>query len=372
MAKLIRLLPILILSAFLIFAAACSEEDNPTDSPPVRTRLYKMGFSFSPTVFQSANPNQFIANFDSRADLITIHWSGDVPWELMGACPDLDVCNPDFDANLLFINDELHQAISGMRSYTTPFKVDPNKRVYLAMSPLSNERDSVSYLYGNRQSNPSANTFADSTIRARYKRFVNYMIDKFDPDYFSQSIETNMYVDHNRPDFPNLISLLAEIKAELAISHPDLMVAPTIQWEFYRDNWLDPAEQPLMDSMMNHWSDLGDFYPISTYPNIKLNLGSVDSTLYEFDQFGIDLDASSKVMISECGTQPNLQAEMLRLLSDILKKHDPIALNYFFLEDMDHLGFPAPFLDIGLYNDALSPTLTPHPGLAVWDSLYAK
>lgn len=350
--------------------AACSRDDNPVETP-VGTRPYKMGFSFFPTLYQSVDANQFIANFNARSDLITIHWSGDVPWELIDSCPDLDNCNPVSNANLLFINDNLQAAITGLQTYTGAFKAASNKRVYLAMSPLSNERDSVAYLYGNRQSNPPANTFTDPTIRASYKLFVTYMIDKFQPDYFSQAIETNMYVDHNRPDYPHLISLLAEIKAELAVSHPNLLVAPTIQWEFYRDSWLDPAEQPLLDSMMSRWTDLGDYYPISTYPNVKLNLGSVDSTLYRFDQFGIDLAADAKVMISECGTQPNLQADMLRVLSDFLQAHEPIAIDYFFLEDMDHLPFPPSFLDIGLYNDAASPALTPHPGLAVWDSLFA-
>lgn len=372
MVRVTRLVLPLLIATTLILATACSEEDSPTESAPVSTRPYQMGFSFFPTLFQSANANLFVASFNARADLITIHWSGDVPWELIDFCPDLDNCNPVAGTNLSAINDDLQQAITGLQTYTDAFRTDPDKRVYLAMSPLSNERDSVSYLYGTRPSNPPANTFADSTIRANYKRFVTYLIEKFQPDYFSQCIETNMYVDHNRPDFPNLISLLAEVKAELALSHPALPVAPTIQWEFYRDNWLDPAEQPLVDSMMNHWSDLGDYYPISTYPNIKLNLGSVDSTLYEFDQFGIDLDATSRVMISECGIQPNLQAGMLRVLSDLVQKYDPIAIDYFFLEDMDHLAFPLPFLNIGLYNDENSPTLTPHPGLAVWDSLFAK
>ena len=372
MLKSARTLLVIFVAALITMAAGCSKDDNPVDTLPVSTRPYKMGFSFFPTLYQSADPNQFLTNFNARADLITIHWSGDVPWRLLDICPDLDNCTPVGDTTLLAISNELQLAVNGLQTYTSAFKTAANKRVYLAMSPLSNERDSVSYLYGGHESPPPANNFADADVRANYKAFVNYMIDKFQPDYFSQSIETNMYINHNRPDYPNLISLLAEIKAELAISHPNLLVAPTIQWEFYRDSWLDPAEMPLLDSMMNHWADLGDFYPFSTYPNIKLNIGSVDSTLYEFDQFGIDLDASSKVMISECGVQPNLQAEMLRLLSDLLQQHDPIALDYFFLEDMDHLSFPPSFVNVGLYNDINSPTLTPHPGLAVWDSLFAE
>jgi len=275
------------------------------------------------------------------------------------------------NANLLFIVDNLQQAIAGLQPYTQAFKSNPNKRVYLAMSPLSNERDSVSYLYGNRQSNPPANNFADPQIRAFYKRFVIYLIDKFDPDFFSSCIETNMYVDHNRPDFPNLVSLLEEIKAELAISHPNLPVAPTIQWEFYRDSWLDPLEEPLLDSLVSNWSAVGDYWPISTYPNIKLNITSVDTTLYEFDQFGIDIAPTDMMMIAECGVQPSLQGEMLRTLVYLLEQHEPIALDYFFLEDMDHLPFPPSFLDVGLYDDQNSPTLTPHSGLAVWDSLFA-
>jgi len=63
---------IFLLGCACLLVLACSEDDNnPVDSPPSQ-RPYKMGFSFFPTVFQSAEPNQFITNFQARSDFISI------------------------------------------------------------------------------------------------------------------------------------------------------------------------------------------------------------------------------------------------------------------------------------------------------------
>ncbi len=330
-----------------------------------------MGFALYPTVFQSALPQQYVMNFRTRADLVTVHWDGNVPWPLLARCPDLGNCDPGGDSLLMAMQDNLNQTVEGLRNQTGIFKRDPERLVYLALSPLNIDRDGIVSTYAGLRATPPGATFATPAVTEHYVRFVSYLVAQFDPDYFSPVIEINMYAVNQPGDFLNLIALAQDVYEAIKTEHPMLPMAPTIQWEFYKVGWDTQARHPLLDSLSTNWARFADFYALSTYPNIQLDRSSVDSTWYRFDQYGLDDITQSQLMISECGVQPLMQRDMLQTLSRLLQRYKGIALNYFFLEDMDHLDFPPSFKDVGLYHDKQSPTLTPHPGLATWDSLYA-
>ncbi|GAB4329272.1 MAG: hypothetical protein Kow0074_25720 [Candidatus Zixiibacteriota bacterium] len=344
---------------------------NGSTAPEGHGRNYQMGFSFYPTVFQSAQPQQFVMNFRVRADLVTVHWDGNIPWPLLAKCPDLENCDPGDDSLLIAMHANLKQTVQGLVQQTGFFKRDPNKSVYLAVSPLNIDRDAIVNTYAGLRAEPPGSTFAAPEVTEYYNRFVTYMVTQFEPDYFTQVIEINMYAVNRPDDFMNLVRLAQDVFETIKTDHPLMPTAPTIQWEFYKVGWDTPGRSGLLDSLASNWYDYADFYAFSTYPNIRLDQTTVDSSWYRFDQYGLGNVANSALMISECGIQPLMQRDLLRTLSRLLQRHNGIALNYFFLEDMDHLDFPPSFRDVGLYHDKQSPTLTPHPGLAAWDSLYA-
>jgi len=352
-----------------LLAWSCS--DNGSTKPETHSRSYYMGFSFYPTVFQSAQPTQFVVNFRARADMVTIHWDGNVPWGLLARCDDLANCDAGSDSLLIVMQANLKETVDGLVVQTNSFRQSGDRAVYLATSPLNIDRDAIVNTYAGLRTDPPSPTFADPAVADAYKRFVMYLVEKFEPNYYSQVIELNMYAINQPNDFANLVQLAEETYDTVKAEYPSLPIAPTIQWEFYKVGWDTPGRRHLLDSLATHWVNFGDYFPISTYPNIQLDRSSVDSTWYRFDQYGLETVAGASLMISECGIQPLMQQDMLRTLSRLLESHGGIALDYFFLEDMDHLMFPPSFKDVGLYHDKQSPTLTPHPGLATWDSLFA-
>ena len=353
----------------VFFITGCNKTDEVVT--PETNGNPSMGFAFFPGVFMSSDGNRFITNFNARSNMISIHWSGDVPWALLSECPDLNNCTPS-DPGLVQDLNQLMTTINGLMVHTEGFKNDPAKRVYLSMSPLNNERNGVCPNYLQPQIPPPGSDFSNTQVRELYKRFVNFMIAKFQPDYFSQGIEFNMYITNNFADFDNLVSLMEEIKTPLSVSNPGLVTAPTIQWEFYKSSYDgNPTHRARLNTLVNSWSTVGDIYFISTYPNVFLNLTSLDISNYNFGSYGFSFGSSTNIMISECGVQPQFQVALLETVFEMASMYDMKGIIWFFLEDMDALPFTPAFENIGLYDDSNPANLVPQPGLAKWDSYFA-
>ncbi|PJF41075.1 MAG: hypothetical protein D6737_00400 [Chloroflexi bacterium] len=330
-----------------------------------------MGFAFFPTVFMSSDSPRYVENFDVRADLISIHWGGSVPWEVFAQCADITDCMLS-DPVLSATRDNFLQTTAGLAQFTNAFKNDPDKRVYLAINPLNNDRSGVATNYFQSATiPPPSDTFADPQLRMLYRRYADYMVRIFTPDYFSPAIEFNMYLRNNPADFANLISLLQEVRADAQAIDSSLVVAPTIQWEFYRfsyDN--DATQRAALDALLTEWHTLGDMFMFSTYPNLFLDLTTLDASHYHFADYGFTFDANTRLMISETGIQPEFQTTLINTLFGLTKQYQVEGIVWFFMEDADAQPFPQNFENIGLFDDAAT-TLIPHPGLAVWDQWFA-
>ena len=326
-----------------------------------------MGFPLYPTVFMSSNPENFLTSFYQRSDVISIHWDAGVPWAIFESCEDIATCTVT-DAELQATLDNFRQIIAGFQVHTGQFKDNDNQRVYLALNPLNIERDGISPDYELPGLGPPGDSFDDEHLRSLYHRFVNYMVDAFEPDFFSPGIEITMYTRHRVEDFENLVSLMRDIRDTLKVSQPDLIIAPTIQWEFLMqsmDN--DPVQAEALADMLENWDSIGDAYFMSTYPNIFLDRDSVDASHYDFERYGLRISADTPLYISEAGTQEQLQVDLLTTLTDFRDDFHLQMLIWFFLEDFSHLPLPPGLANSGLYDDSDANALRPRPGLAWWD-----
>ncbi|MCZ7525977.1 MAG: hypothetical protein M5U14_06060 [Acidimicrobiia bacterium] len=113
-------------------------------------------------------------------------------------------------------------------------------------------------------------TFADPRVREGAKAWVRLLVDELRPDYLNASVEMNLYADAAPGDYPNLVSLYREIRAEVKAEHPDLPVFPSFQLEQLDD--LEPVREVL---------DAADLVAISTYPVIRAAPGVPPETRYD-------------------------------------------------------------------------------------------
>jgi len=261
-----------------------------------------MGFAFHPGAIISNNPGQFVENFHENADLMVLHFGDKVPWSALEACKDLDDCE---------VGEQFTEVMDQLALHAQNF---PGK-VYVAVSALNNERNAIATDW---DGSPAPNdSFASKTIRAGYKRWAAYVRQKFSPDYFSQGIEINMYAKANPGDFKNLLSLMSELESG--------SIGPTIQWEFYKEEW-QKGNRDELQAMIAQWPGRG--FAFSTYPQI---LDVPEG--YNFAEYGIPV-GERPIVISEAGIEAGKQGALLEKLLAIPNLE---ALVWFFKENDNKL-----------------------------------
>ncbi len=334
-----------------------------------------MGFALYPgRLMALASGRSRVVPYDhavrARSDLLAFHWDNNVPWHLLAACgSNLDSCTPP--KRLRKAHTRLRAFFDDARATTT---AQGGVR-YVAISPLDLARKGVSVSFesqqGVRRTAAPATGFADPALRGLYLDFVRYAMTKFDPAYFSPGIEINMYAREQPADFANLLSLMAEARALVRTIDPTIVTAPSIQWEFYTRDWHDPSVGPVLRQLAGAMPEIADGVFFSTYPNIFGEAGKVSTDAYSFGDFGLRVEPGTALLVSEAGTQPALQAELIGALIGLGERYDVRGIVWFLVQDMDRLDIPVPGLrDIGLFDDSTR-ALRPHPGAAVWDGYFA-
>ena len=304
----------------------------------------------------------------ARADLLSFHWDNNVPWELLGACgSDLDSCTPPRRLRTA------HQRQQAFFADAVETLARQGGIRYVAINPLDIRRQGVSDAFeaqqGVRGATAPGADLADAEVRRRYLDFVRYAVTKFRPAYFSPGIEINMYAAERPGDFANLLSLMREARDVAHSIDPNIAVAPSIQWEFFKRDRQDAAVRGALDAMLRQWPEIADGLFVSTYPNVFGNKGSIAAADYDFAAAG--LPANGPLLIAEAGVQPALQADLIAALVGLGARHDLRGVVWFLVQDMDRLNIPIPGLrDIGLFDDSRR-DLRPHPGAAVWDGYLA-
>ncbi len=307
---------------------SCSSSSSTDDNQPACTRPL-MGFAFYPGVLLSPDANNYLTIYPNHADLMLLHFGDSVPWELLTRCADLENCalaDNDLEAARLALLELLNQ----LALHATNF---PGK-VYLSVSPLNNDRDGVATNWeseANLGFTPPGDDFADDDIRALYRAWVSFLVAKFNPDYLSQGIEINMYLNANTSDFANLLSLMKDVKND--ITGGPQVIGPTIQWEFYKRGWDNlsgccPAQKAQLFTMISDWSDYGVGYAFSTYPGLFQTI----AINYDFTTYGFSI-GSAPVFIAESGANPTQQETLLTRLFAIKDDYNLQGVLWFFLED---------------------------------------
>jgi len=312
----------------------------------------------------------YVEAVTSRADILSFHWDNNVPWALMAACGgDLDRCAPprrlrkSHDRQQAFFND----ALTTMSA--------PGVVRYVAINPLDIQRKGVPASFESQQGVRGAQApgtdFAHPEVRRLYLAFVRYAVTKFRPAYFSPGIEINVYAAERPDDFANLVSLMAEAHSVVRGIDPGIIVAPSIQWEFFKRDWQDVAVRPQLDALVAALPQIADGFFFSTYPTVLGARPDVTPADYAFETYGLVPTRGTPVLVAEAGTQPALQESLIETLVGLDARHDLRGVVWFLAQDMDRLNIPIPGLkNIGLFDDSRN-KLRAHPGARVWDGYFA-
>jgi hypothetical protein len=342
-------------------------------SCPVNGRA-PMGFALYPGRLMALASGRkrvapYLQTVTARADFLSFHWDNNVPWALLAACEsDLDRCDPP---RRLRKSHERQQAFFDDALMTMSA---PGVKRFVAINPLDIQRKGVSVSFesqqGVRNAGAPGQDRADPDVRRLYLDFVRYAVTKFRPAYFSPGIEINMYAAERPDDFDNLLSLMDEAHAVVRELDPSIVVAPSIQWEFFKRDWENASVRPHLDTLVGAMLRLADGLFFSTYPTIFGTRGNVAPEDYAFDAYGLGTNGVP-VLVAEAGTQPPLQTSLITTLVGLSARHDLHGVVWFLAQDMDRLNIPVPGLrNIGLFDDARK-TLRAHPGAGVWDSFFA-
>ncbi len=315
------------------------------------------GFGFFPWAAYALDVDKYFTTY--YGDITNLQFMDFVPWTLLKICKDLDDCVVPEEEQEKY--DAFQKLMRNVRARTDGFET---KR-YVSVSPLDQNLKGIAadWLY-DRKSPQSVvgNSFADPEIRSLYKKWVQYLIKKFHPDYFSQAMEFNLYADNNQEDFANMVSLLSEIRNE---TRGTKVIGPTVQWETYKG-------KPLVLD----WDALGDGFAITTYPQL-MNTVDVSSALvpeqYDFEKWGVNV-GEKPLFISATGIPYDYQKKFLTLLFNLRDTHDLRGVIWlhknddenFFSNLPNEMPFSA-FHHNGLYSDFE----TKNPGALLWESSLA-
>ena len=343
-------------------------------SCPVNGRA-PMGFALYPgRLMALASGRKRVAPYNEavsvRSDLLSFHWDNNVPWALLASCgADLDACEPPRRLRKSHVRQQafFDDALMTMNA--------PGVLRYVAINPLDIQRKGLSASFesqqGVRSARPPGKDFGHPEVRRLYLDFVRYAVTKFRPAYFSPGIEINMYAAERPDDFANLLSLMVEAHAVVRALDPAIVIAPSIQWEFFKRDWEDVAVRPHLDALVATMPQMADGLFFSTYPSIFGSLNDVTARDYPFDAYGLAVAGSTPVLVAEAGTQPVFQTALITTLVELEAQHDLRGVVWFLAQDMDRLNIPVPGLqNIGLFDDSRK-DLRAHPGAGVWDGFFA-
>jgi len=286
-----------VLIIILVLSVACTEIGDSQQAVSEQCDGPRLGSAFFPGVVISQDPGAFVQSYNTYSDLMLLHFGDKVPWQAL-ECDSVEDCT---SADFVEVMDQLALHAS---KFDGP--------VYVAVSALNNERNGVATDW---DGNKVFANFTDPRVHELYGRWVAYVKQKFRPDYFSQGVEVNMYAEENPVDFDNLIRLMEDTKQGA--------IGPTIQWEFYKQQWSNGSSMTL--------EGLGSGFAFSTYPKI---LDVPEG--YDFREYGLEV-GGKPVIISETGIGDGLQEAHLERLLALDATHDLKGIVWFFLEDDNQL-----------------------------------
>lgn len=174
-------------------------------------RSFALGFSDFP---HARSVEALVDAYDvieRDGDLVVEHCDGGVPW-------------PEARANAAFAED-FRREVAGKAS------VVPDSHlvylVYLAVTPISFERDALASYRGATANEPlpaswSERAFDDPEVVAAYIAYVEWMVAAFEPDYLAYAIEANMLAEKAPQHWTAFLTLAEATYGALKEAHPTL------------------------------------------------------------------------------------------------------------------------------------------------------
>ena len=181
-----------------------------------------------------------------HGDMIAHHFDGGVPWdEALKESP---------------YHFRVRSEIEYRRTHTPE-----NKRVYLAVTPLSTKRNSLAGRWGKGTNMPRAGewkqkNFSDLEVVQAYTNYCREMIRAFEPDFMAYGIEVNMLAEKDPLLFEEYCEMAAAVYRTLKKEHPDLPLFLTLQLETFIK---DPLSQKAAIEKLLPFTD---YIAASSYP----------------------------------------------------------------------------------------------------------
>ena len=199
------------LSLPLLFTISCNGGKS-------ETRTFALGFTDFPHAGTQEAVDAAWSAIDNDADMVSVHFDDGVPWpEALAGSP----YNSNYLAELA--------AKAG--------KVPDDHLVYLSMTPLNFNRDNLAAYRGttgNMDLPAPWDTYDldhPNVINAYISHCEN-MIERFDPDFVTYTIEGNMLADKSPLSWPAFVSLAGSVYSSLKGNHPDLPLIITLQADY--------------------------------------------------------------------------------------------------------------------------------------------
>ena len=221
-------------------------EAEATPSGPQRS--FALGFTDFPHELSIAALLEAYAVIERDGDLAVLHLDGGVPWpEMLAGQPSPKPWRDEIEGK------------AGV--------VPPGHLVYLAVTPISGDRNGLALYRGESANEPlpapwDGYAFDHPDVIEAYGAYVERLIELLDPDYLAYAIEANMLYD-KRPDlWDGFLSLVQATYERLKAAHPSLPLVVTIQAEWFHH---DPSGQTGAIQDLLPYTDM---VAVSSYPFI--------------------------------------------------------------------------------------------------------
>jgi hypothetical protein len=298
--------------AFALAAAGAGVSCHPAAGGQPTQREFHMGFTPFPydmTVQAIQDVEKFVR---ANGDLLTAHLEG-VPWaEAAATAP--------FHPKML-------------EDWARHKRAVPEKgKMYLAVTPINNDRSDLAAYRSEREGMPmpeafAGKTFDDPNVAEAYLRYCRRAVEYFRPDYLAIGIEVNELYHKAPRKFPAYARLHRQVYKALKKDHPELPIFATYTLHnLLNTGW---ADRKAMLAACQELMEYNDFVAISYYPFMANLSGQNDQCLRwlsrEFDRFGkpyafCEMGQPAETVSFDGGkiTIPSSPALQQRVLSGVL------------------------------------------------------
>jgi hypothetical protein len=219
---------------------------NPEFFSEYSSRNFNMGFStwgYALTKESINNTYQFI---EQNSDIYSEHIDNKIPWNSW---------INDLPLPVEF-TDEIDSRIS---------RKIPNINLALSLSLLNSDRSDLANDYNGRM--PDYNGLNDLKIEDAYFKHINYLTNRFEPDYLIIAIEVNELRIKSPSKWSEYKLLMHNVKSRIQQEYPSLKISESLSLHnLYQPEVLDSEDY--IDEIVAYANNM-DFVAISFYPFFK-------------------------------------------------------------------------------------------------------